>query len=87
VLNDRLSLARPQLQTKCSSAAFPKLFTCREVERRFLLLQCHAPPPCLPPDIKDSLKEDVGFFDGEWVDWWAAWENDAAGGLLSCARD
>jgi hypothetical protein len=24
---------------------------------------------------------------GEWIDWWAAWENDAAGGLLSYARD
>jgi hypothetical protein len=29
---------------KCSTAAFPKLFTFREVESRFLLLQCHAPP-------------------------------------------
>jgi hypothetical protein len=24
-----------------------------------------APPPCLPLDIKDSLKEDTGFFDGD----------------------
>jgi hypothetical protein len=23
-----------------------------------------APPPCLPLDKKDSLKEDMGFFDG-----------------------
>jgi hypothetical protein len=41
----------------------------RERESRFLLLQCHttprrtiAPPPCLPLDIKDSLKEDERFF-------------------------
>jgi hypothetical protein len=31
VLNDRLSLARPQLQTKCSIAAFLKLLLFREV--------------------------------------------------------
>jgi hypothetical protein len=24
-----------------------------------------APPPCLPLDIKDSLKEDKRFFDGD----------------------
>jgi hypothetical protein len=26
-------------------------------------------------------------FDGGWIDWWAACKNDAAGGLLSYARD
>jgi hypothetical protein len=54
-----------------------KLLTFREVgtQGRFLLLQCHgasqrtvAPPPCLPLDIKDLLKEDAkGFFMG--FDW------------------
>jgi hypothetical protein len=38
-------------------------------------------------DIKALLKEDARFFDRGWVDWWAACENDAAGGLLSYARD
>jgi hypothetical protein len=43
-------------------------------------------------DIKDSLKEDMRFldgrfFDGGWIDWWTACENDAAGGVLSYARD
>jgi hypothetical protein len=33
-------------------------------------ISCHslrtaAPPPCLPLEIKDSLKEDTRFFDGE----------------------
>jgi hypothetical protein len=71
----RLNMARPQLQkgvkAKCSTAAFPKLFTFREVESRFLFLQCHAPslrtaalPPCSPLDIRDPLREDRGFFDG-----------------------
>jgi hypothetical protein len=27
------------------------------------------------------------FFDGGWIDWWAACENDSPGGLLSYARD
>jgi hypothetical protein len=26
------------------------------------------PPPCLPLDIKDLLKEDARFFDGGFVD-------------------
>jgi hypothetical protein len=48
-------------------------------------------PPCLPLDIKDSLKEDVrlfgwGFFDGVgegfffdrgWIDWLAACKGTA----------
>jgi hypothetical protein len=46
-----------------------------------------APPPCLPLDIEDSLKEVAGIFDGGWIDWWAAFENDAAGGLPTYARD
>jgi hypothetical protein len=33
-----------------------------------------APPPCLPLDIKDLLKENKrfwmeGVFDGGWIDW------------------
>jgi hypothetical protein len=70
----RLSLAPASEESKrqkCSTAAFPKLFTFGEVESRFLLFQCQdhsqrtvAPPPCLPLDIKDSLKEDIRFFDG-----------------------
>jgi hypothetical protein len=44
-------------------------------------------PPCLPLDIKDSLKEDAGFFDGGWIDWWAAWENATTDGLLRYAPD
>jgi hypothetical protein len=31
-------------------------------------LRSVAPPPCLPLDIKDSLNEDWGFFDGGF-DW------------------
>jgi hypothetical protein len=50
-----------------------------------LYLRTVAPPPCLPLDIKDSLKKDMRLFDGGWIDWWAACENDAAGGLLSYA--
>jgi hypothetical protein len=42
---------------------------------------------CLPLDIKDSLKEETRIFYGGWIDWWAACKNDAAGGLLSYARD
>jgi hypothetical protein len=75
MLNDRLSLAWPQLQkgvmAKCSTAAFPKLFTFREVGMQvFLVTMSHpfwrtvAPPPCLTLDIKDSLKEDARFLDG-----------------------
>jgi hypothetical protein len=71
-------------EAKCSTAAFPKLFIFSEVGRQVSLvtvsspsLRTVAPPPCLPLDIKDSLK---GFFDGELmegflmglVDWRAA---------------
>jgi hypothetical protein len=31
-----------------------------------------APPPCLPLDIKDSLKEDGRIFDEGYIDWLAA---------------
>jgi hypothetical protein len=74
----RLSLASPKLQqrekAKCSTAAVPKLFTFRERSRKFRdigmqvsLVVCPsprtvAPPPCLPLDIKDSLKEDRRVF-------------------------
>jgi hypothetical protein len=81
-------------ETKCSTAAFPKLFMFTEVGMQVsLVTMSHpsqrtvAPPPCLPLDIKDSLKEDMRFFDGGWIDWWAACKNDAAGGLLSYTRD
>jgi hypothetical protein len=70
----RLSLAWPQLQksAKCSTAAFPKLFAFRERSWNTgfssynvtPLPRTVAPPPCLPLDITDSLKEDVRFFDG-----------------------
>jgi hypothetical protein len=55
-------------------------------------LRTIVPPPCLPLDIKDWLREDLRFFDGRffdggWIDWWAAYENDTAGRLLSYARD
>jgi hypothetical protein len=47
------------------------LFTFREVGMQVsLLTMSHpslrtvAPPPCLPLDIKDSLKEDKRIFDG-----------------------
>jgi hypothetical protein len=57
-------------KAKRSTAAFPKLFKFREVEQISLVtmacpsLRTVVPPPCLPLDIKDSLKEDVRFFDG-----------------------
>jgi hypothetical protein len=59
-------------KAKCSTGAFPKMFTFREVGAQVSLvtvsrpsLRTVAPPPCLSLDIKDSLKEDVGFFDGD----------------------
>jgi hypothetical protein len=80
-------------KARCSTAAFPKLFTFREVAMQVSLVtmlrpspRTAAPSPCLPLDIKDLLKEDAGFFDGGlmedffdggWTDWWAACENDA----------
>jgi hypothetical protein len=54
---------------KCSTAAFPKLFTFREVGMQVSLVTMSrpsprtvAPPPCLPVDIQDSLKEDARVF-------------------------
>jgi hypothetical protein len=71
----RLSLAWPQPQKrakgKCSTAAFPTLFMFIKVGAQVSLvtmshpfLRTVAPPPCLPLDIKDWLKEDVRLFDG-----------------------
>jgi hypothetical protein len=58
-------------KARCSSAAFPKLFTFREVRTQVssVTMSCPSPrtvalPPCLPPDIKDSLKKDRRFL------WW-----------------
>jgi hypothetical protein len=31
-------------------------------------LRTVAPPPCLPLDVKDSLKEDARFFGGGWTE-------------------
>jgi hypothetical protein len=70
----------PQLQkgakAKCSTAAFPKLFAFREVGTQVSLVtmsrpspRTAAPPPCLPLDIKVSLKGDRRFFDGGWNCW------------------
>jgi hypothetical protein len=71
---------RREREAKYSTAAFPKLFTFREVGRQVSPVTRSCPslrtvtlPPCLPLDIKDSLKEDVGFFDG---DWWKFFEGD-----------
>jgi hypothetical protein len=70
--NWQAEFGRPQLQkkAKCSTAAFPKLFRFREVGTQVSLVTMSlpsprtvAPPPfCLPLDIKDSLKEEAGFF-------------------------
>jgi hypothetical protein len=56
----------------CSTAAFPNLFTFREVGMQVSLVTMSqpsprtvAPPPCLPLDIKDLLKEDVRFLMGD----------------------
>jgi hypothetical protein len=63
--------ATEKSEAECSTAAFPKLFTFREVGTQVSLvtvsmshpsLRTVAPPPCLPLDIKDFLKEDTGFF-------------------------
>jgi hypothetical protein len=64
--------ATEESEAECSTATFPKLFTFREVGMQVSpgtmstsrpSLRTVAPPPCLPLDIKDSLKEDTkGFF-------------------------
>jgi hypothetical protein len=70
--NQQAEFGRPQLQksarAKCSTAAFPKVFTFREragfsCYNVMPLPGSAAPPPCLPLDIKDSLKEDAG----DWI--------------------
>jgi hypothetical protein len=48
VLNDLhaefgMAPAVETVKAKCITASFPKLFTFREVESLFLLLQCHTP--------------------------------------------
>jgi hypothetical protein len=63
-----MAQATEREKAKCSTAAFPKLFTFREIDNRFLLLKCHALPEnycstsCLPLDIKDLMKEDMRVF-------------------------
>jgi hypothetical protein len=61
----------PSEKAKCSTAAFPKLFTFREVGKKVSIvtisrpfLRTVAPFPCLPLDIEHLLKEDERFFDG-----------------------
>jgi hypothetical protein len=82
---------------KYSTAVFPKLFTFREVGMQVSLvtmsrptLRTVAPPPVYLLDIKDWLKEDMGFLMegalmGERIEWWAAFENAAAAAEL-CYR-
>jgi hypothetical protein len=51
-------------EMNCSSVAFPKLFRCRNAGSSCYNAQLSprtAAPPCLPLDMKDSLKEDTGF--------------------------
>jgi hypothetical protein len=66
----RLNLPQPQLQKKAkakySTAAFPKLFREVEIQVSLVTMSCPSlrtvvPPPCLPLDIKDSLKKDRVF--------------------------
>jgi hypothetical protein len=57
-------------KAKCSTAAFPKLFGSeKEVGTQVSLVTMSHPfprtvalPPCLPLNIKDSLKEDMEVF-------------------------
>jgi hypothetical protein len=67
VLNDlqaEFGMAQPQKSAKCSTAAFPKLFTFREVRMQVSLVTMSHPsqrtvalPPCLPLDITDFLED------------------------------
>jgi hypothetical protein len=64
--------ATEKSEAECSAAAFPKFFPFREIGIQVSLvtmshpyLRTVAPPPCLPLDIKDSLKEDMGFLMGD----------------------
>jgi hypothetical protein len=59
-----LAQPQPQKRARCSTVVFPELFMFREVKSRFILLTAVAPPPYLPLDVTDWLKEDVKFFDG-----------------------
>jgi hypothetical protein len=74
-------------KAKCSTAAFPKLFTSeKEVGTQVSLVTMSypsprtvVPPPYLPLDIKDLLKEDARFFDGR-----VLWMGDFGGLLAEC---
>jgi hypothetical protein len=64
--------AEESKKARCSTAAFPKLFTFREVGTQVSpvtmsrpSLRTVAPPPCLPVDVKDSLKEDERILMGD----------------------
>jgi hypothetical protein len=64
----RLSLAQPQLQKRVrrQNAAQLLFLFClhseKEVGMQVSLVTMSHPSPCLPLDIKNSLKEDVGVF-------------------------
>jgi hypothetical protein len=69
------------------------LFTFREVGTQVSLvtMSCPspstvAPPPYLPLDLKDSLKEDRRFFDGGWMEVFLMGDG-LIDWLLSYARD
>jgi hypothetical protein len=60
--------AEESKRQKCSTAVFPTLSTFTEVGTQVSLVTMSCPslrtvalPPCLPLDIKDSLKKDRGF--------------------------
>jgi hypothetical protein len=84
----RLSLApapatEDSKKAKCSTAAFPKLFTFREVGKQVSIvkmshpsLRTVAPLPCLPLDIKHLLKEDERFYDGGLIKCFLMGRND-----------
>jgi hypothetical protein len=55
-------------KAKCSTAAFPKLCTFRK-RAGFSCYNVTTPPPCSPPYIKDSLKEDAGDWLRDGGDW------------------
>jgi hypothetical protein len=71
----RLSLVHPWPQNKvrirCRTAAFPNMFTFREVDQRFLLLQCHAPPQNCCSTLITLQKAHWGWTQVEcWCCWW-----------------
>jgi hypothetical protein len=60
-----------QKSAKCNTAAFPKVFTFIKVGMQISLVTMSrpsprtvAPSPCLPLYVKDLLKEEERFFDG-----------------------